>query len=187
MSQSERHAPGHALVLGGGTMGVGIIAMFLGGGWKVDVVSRSAGTRDGLPAACAKALAAMGKSTDQLIDLAHEVSDAPHEREMDMLLSTGERVTIAELRSAIKGDDRDVIEKKLEALAQAFQRAGAAERLPEEKITIGTAKTNVGHLDAAAGITGLIHAAHIVRDGERMSVPVFTVDRMKVLKRPEGV
>lgn len=27
----------------------------------------------------------------------------------------------------------------------------------------------------------------IVRDGERMSVPVFTVDRMKVLKRPEGV
>ena len=45
-------------------MGVGIIAMFLGGGWTVDVVSRSAGTRDGLAAATAKALAAMGKSTD---------------------------------------------------------------------------------------------------------------------------
>ncbi len=60
MSQSERHA----LVLGGGTMGVGIIAMFLGGGWKVDVVSRSASTRDGLPASCAKALAAMAKPTD---------------------------------------------------------------------------------------------------------------------------
>ena len=64
MSQSERPAPGHALVLGGGTMGVGIIAMFLGGGWKVDVVSRSASTRDGLPAACARALEAMGKPTD---------------------------------------------------------------------------------------------------------------------------
>jgi 3-hydroxybutyryl-CoA dehydrogenase len=64
MSQSERHAPGHALVLGGGTMGVGVIAMFLAGGWKVDVVSRSAGTRDGLPGACAKALAGMGKNTD---------------------------------------------------------------------------------------------------------------------------
>ncbi|MDP1839057.1 MAG: 3-hydroxyacyl-CoA dehydrogenase NAD-binding domain-containing protein [Reyranella sp.] len=60
MSQSEQRA----LVLGGGTMGVGIIAMFLGGGWKVDVVSRSASTRDGLPAAAAKALAAMGKSVD---------------------------------------------------------------------------------------------------------------------------
>ena len=45
-------------------MGVGIIAMFLAGGWKVDVVSRSASTRDGLPATCAKALAAMGKPTD---------------------------------------------------------------------------------------------------------------------------
>ncbi len=64
MSQSERHAPGHALVVGGGTMGVGIIAMFLGGGWKVDVVSRSASTRDGLPEACKGALAALGKPTD---------------------------------------------------------------------------------------------------------------------------
>ena len=64
MSQSERHAPGHALVVGGGTMGVGIIAMFLGGGWKVDVVSRSASTRDGLPDACARALAALGKPAD---------------------------------------------------------------------------------------------------------------------------
>jgi 3-hydroxybutyryl-CoA dehydrogenase len=60
MPQRERHA----LVLGGGTMGVGIIAMFIGGGWKVDVVSRSASTRDGLAAATAKALAGMGKPTD---------------------------------------------------------------------------------------------------------------------------
>lgn len=64
MPQREHPSAKHALVLGGGTMGVGIIAMFLGGGWKVDVVSRSASTRDGLPAACAKALAAMGKPTD---------------------------------------------------------------------------------------------------------------------------
>ncbi|KAF0098357.1 MAG: 3-hydroxyacyl-CoA dehydrogenase [Rhodospirillaceae bacterium] len=60
MPQSERHA----LVLGGGTMGVGIIAMFVGGGWKVDVVSRSASTRDGLPAATSRALRAMGKPDD---------------------------------------------------------------------------------------------------------------------------
>jgi 3-hydroxybutyryl-CoA dehydrogenase len=60
MSQSEQRA----LVLGGGTMGVGIIAMFLAGGWKVDVMSRSAATRDGLPAAAARALAALHKPTD---------------------------------------------------------------------------------------------------------------------------
>ena len=54
----------HALVIGGGTMGVGIIAMFLGHGWTVDVVSRSASTRDSLPAALDKALGAMGKAGD---------------------------------------------------------------------------------------------------------------------------
>ena len=59
MPQRERHA----LIVGGGTMGVGIIAMFIGGGWKVDVVSRSASTRDGLAASTAKALAGMGKPT----------------------------------------------------------------------------------------------------------------------------
>jgi 3-hydroxybutyryl-CoA dehydrogenase len=60
MPQRERHA----LVLGGGTMGVGIIAMFIGGGWTVDVVSRSASTRDGLATTTAKALDGMGKPTD---------------------------------------------------------------------------------------------------------------------------
>jgi 3-hydroxybutyryl-CoA dehydrogenase len=64
MPQSEQQRPGRALVFGGGTMGVGIVAMFLGGGWKVDVVSRSASTRDGLPAALKKALAGMGKPED---------------------------------------------------------------------------------------------------------------------------
>ncbi|MBS0519428.1 MAG: 3-hydroxyacyl-CoA dehydrogenase [Proteobacteria bacterium] len=64
MSQREHAPQGRALVLGGGTMGVGIIAMFLAGGWKVDVVSRSAATREGLPAATARALEAMGKPDD---------------------------------------------------------------------------------------------------------------------------
>ena len=65
MPQSERPASHkHALVVGGGTMGVGIIAMFLAHGWKTDVVSRSAGTRDGFPEACSRALAAMGKPVD---------------------------------------------------------------------------------------------------------------------------
>ncbi|MBV8193642.1 MAG: 3-hydroxyacyl-CoA dehydrogenase [Alphaproteobacteria bacterium] len=64
MPQSEHPKTGHALVVGGGTMGVGIIATFLAGGWSVDVVSRSASTRSGLPAACARALAALDKPID---------------------------------------------------------------------------------------------------------------------------
>ena len=40
-------------------------------------------------------LSARGKHTDELVSLAYEVSPRPDPREMDMLLSTGERVTCA--------------------------------------------------------------------------------------------
>jgi aspartate kinase len=40
-------------------------------------------------------LSARGKQTDELVSLAYEVSPRPHPREMDMLLSTGERVSCA--------------------------------------------------------------------------------------------
>jgi aspartate kinase len=46
-------------------------------------------------------VSAMGKTTDGLIDLANQVSDAPDEREMDMLLSTGERISCALVAMAI--------------------------------------------------------------------------------------
>jgi aspartate kinase len=46
-------------------------------------------------------LSARGKETDQLIADAFEVSDAPDPREMDMLLSTGERVSCALCAMAI--------------------------------------------------------------------------------------
>jgi aspartate kinase len=40
-------------------------------------------------------LSARGKTTDQLVAMAYEVSERPHAREMDMLLSTGERISCA--------------------------------------------------------------------------------------------
>jgi aspartate kinase len=40
-------------------------------------------------------LSARGKTTDELVAMAHEVSERPHPREMDMLLSTGERISCA--------------------------------------------------------------------------------------------
>jgi aspartate kinase len=40
-------------------------------------------------------LSAQGKFTDELVAMAYEVSPRPHPREMDMLLSTGERISCA--------------------------------------------------------------------------------------------
>ncbi len=46
-------------------------------------------------------VSAMGDSTDELLKMAHQISAAPPERELDMLLSTGERVSVALLAMAI--------------------------------------------------------------------------------------
>jgi aspartate kinase len=47
------------------------------------------------------AVSAMGDSTDELIDLANQVSPLPPARELDMLLTAGERISMALLAMAI--------------------------------------------------------------------------------------
>jgi aspartate kinase len=46
-------------------------------------------------------VSAMGRTTDELIRLARQITDSPPRRELDMLLSTGERVAMALLAMAI--------------------------------------------------------------------------------------
>ncbi len=46
-------------------------------------------------------VSAMGKTTNQLIDMAKNLSEHPERRELDMLLSTGERITMALLCIAL--------------------------------------------------------------------------------------
>ncbi|HEY1104554.1 MAG TPA: aspartate kinase, partial [Agromyces sp.] len=48
------------------------------------------------------AVSAMGDTTDELLDLANEVTPIPAPRELDMLLSAGERISMALLAMAIK-------------------------------------------------------------------------------------
>ena len=59
------------------------------------VAARQAGKR------VVAVLSARGKTTDELVNMAHEVSDTPAAREMDMLLSTGERISCALCAMAI--------------------------------------------------------------------------------------
>ncbi|NBT21415.1 MAG: aspartate kinase, partial [Actinobacteria bacterium] len=46
-------------------------------------------------------VSAMGKATDNLLQLAHQVSQNPPSREMDMLLTTGERISMSLLCMAL--------------------------------------------------------------------------------------
>ena len=46
-------------------------------------------------------VSAMGQTTDELLELAHQINPTPEDREIDMLLSTGEQISIALLAMAI--------------------------------------------------------------------------------------
>src|SRR5918912_1498255 len=59
------------------------------------VAAREAGNR------VVGVLSAMGHTTDELIDLAYQVSEHPDPREMDMLISVGERISCALAAMAI--------------------------------------------------------------------------------------
>ena len=59
------------------------------------VAAREAGNR------VVAVLSARGKTTDELVEQAHEISERPVAREMDMLLSTGERISCALCAMAI--------------------------------------------------------------------------------------
>ncbi|OIJ13906.1 aspartate kinase [Anaerobacillus alkalilacustris] len=54
-------------------------------------------------------VSAMGKSTDELVALAKGVTEKPSKREMDMLLSTGEQVTISILAMALQERGYDTV------------------------------------------------------------------------------
>jgi len=46
-------------------------------------------------------VSALGDTTDELVELANQITNEPSEREMDMLLSTGEQISVALLAMAI--------------------------------------------------------------------------------------
>ncbi|WP_059171585.1 aspartate kinase [Bacillus sp. FJAT-27445] len=54
-------------------------------------------------------VSAMGKTTDQLVGLAKELTSSPSKREMDMLLSTGEQVTISLLAMALHALGKEAV------------------------------------------------------------------------------
>src|ERR671910_1510300 len=67
------------------------------------VASKKAGTR------VVGVVSAMGQHTDELVALAHEVSPRPKPRELDMLISVGERISCALVAMAIADLGTDAI------------------------------------------------------------------------------
>ncbi len=72
------------------------------------VAARVARTRAGLKDLVV-VVSAMGETTDQLIELARAVHSDPPQREMDMLLTAGERISMALLAMALRRENIEAI------------------------------------------------------------------------------
>ncbi len=89
-------------------------------------------------------VSAMGDTTDELIDLAKQLSDAPSLREMDMLLTTGEQVSCALLAMAIEAQGQA-------ALSMTGWQAGIATEAVHAKARIKHIAPDAIHQALAAG------------------------------------
>jgi len=82
-------------------------------------------------------LSAMSGETDRLMALAHGIASCPDEREMDMLLSTGERVTIALLAMALRAmgfEARSYTGRQVGIITDSAHTKARIERIADDRI-----------------------------------------------------
>jgi len=100
-------------------------------------------------------VSAMSGETDRLLKLAHELAPFPNEREMDMLLSTGERVTIALLAMALRAmglDARSYTGRQVGIMTDSTHTRARIERITAERIKEAL---DQGIIPVVAGFQGI--------------------------------
>ena len=100
-------------------------------------------------------VSAMGHTTDELIALAHKVSAAPRGRELDMLLTVGERVSMALLAMALNDLGVDALSftgSQSGILTGGPHRAARIVEIRPERIRSALAS---GHVAIVAGFQGV--------------------------------
>ena len=100
-------------------------------------------------------LSAMSGETDRLLKLAHDITALPDERELDMLLSTGERVTIALLAMELRGrglDARSFTGRQVGIMTDSAHTKARITKVTAERIRESLAK---GIVPVVAGFQGI--------------------------------
>lgn len=110
-------------------------------------------------------VSAMGKETDRLESLAYEITDNPNPREMDVLLATGEQVSIALLSMALQTlgcPAKSYTGFQVEIKTNATHTKARIERIENEKIR---ADLEQGNVVIVAGFQGVNAAGDITTLG----------------------
>lgn len=106
-------------------------------------------------------VSAMGKTTDGLVQLANQISTNPSRREMDMLLSTGEQVTIALLSMALQEIDQPAISMtgaQVGIVTEAAHTRARILRIETERLQ---AHLQAGRVVVVAGFQGISDTASL--------------------------
>jgi aspartate kinase len=110
-------------------------------------------------------VSAMGKTTDGLLTLAHQVASTPDPRELDMLLATGEQVTIALLAMALQM--RGIRARSFTGVQAGIRtdRAHSAARIIQITPERVRGALDAGEIAVVAGFQGLSEAEEITTLG----------------------
>ena len=110
-------------------------------------------------------VSALGNTTDELVELARLVSLTPPEREMDMLLATGEQVSMALLAIAINELGQDAISMtghQVEIVTDSWHTKAKIRHVNTERII---AELRKGHVVVVAGFQGVTGEGEITTLG----------------------
>ncbi len=102
-------------------------------------------------------VSALGDTTDRLVDLAARISGTPPEREMDMLLSTGEQISMALLAMALNELGQDAISmtgQQVELLTDTGHTRAKIRRVGVERVIRELRKGRVVVVAGFQGVTG---------------------------------
>ncbi|MEM9771189.1 MAG: aspartate kinase [Cyanobacteria bacterium P01_D01_bin.73] len=100
-------------------------------------------------------VSAMGKTTDALVALADEITDNPSRREMDMLLSTGEQVSISLVTMALQALGQSAVSMTGAQLGISTEAAHSRARILEIKTDRLKRCLEAGNVVVAAGFQGI--------------------------------
>ena len=139
-------------------------------------------------------VSAMGHTTDHLIRLAKEVTNNPDSREMDMLLSTGEQVSIALLAMAIQSEGYKAVSMNGQQVGIVTECIHSKARIVDIKTEKLQKKLSEGNIIVVAGFQGVTPDGEITtlgRGGSDTSAVAIAAalkaDRCDIYTDVEGV
>lgn len=110
-------------------------------------------------------VSAMGHTTDYLVKMAKDLSKNPSEREMDMLLSTGEGVSIALLTMAIQAEGCDAVSFNAMQVGIVTENVHSKARIIDIKTDKLKKNLNEGKIIVVAGFQGVTEYGEITTLG----------------------